>query len=141
VRASTPRVVRARQRALNGTNIDIESIRKRTTGEAIVVVGKFAIRLGINILERLGFRPLKGAGMALNSVNPCRADSNIAGAAQGSAQFAEFIRPLSTVQLPDLASAGLTLVSGSSRQRNRAASRTCSVRQARSMATTLGEMT
>jgi hypothetical protein len=28
--------VRARQRALNVTNIDIESIRKQTTGEAIV---------------------------------------------------------------------------------------------------------
>jgi putative MFS transporter len=69
--------LRARPRALNVTNIDIESIRRQTTDEAIVESG----------------------------------------------EFAEFIRVLATVQLSDLASAGLTLVSvGYARQRNRAAS-------------------
>jgi hypothetical protein len=48
--------VLARQRALNVTKTDIESIPKRTTGEAIVAVGGFAIRLGVNILQGLGFR-------------------------------------------------------------------------------------
>jgi hypothetical protein len=37
---------RARQRALELTNNEIESSQKRTTGEAIVGIGGFAIRVG-----------------------------------------------------------------------------------------------
>jgi hypothetical protein len=48
--------VGARQRALNVTNIDIESIRKQTTGEAIAGAVEFAIRVGINIAEGHGSR-------------------------------------------------------------------------------------
>jgi hypothetical protein len=40
---------RARQRALELTNTEIESSQKRTTGEAIVGVGGFALGIGINI--------------------------------------------------------------------------------------------
>jgi hypothetical protein len=52
---------RARQRALNVTNIEIESSQKRTTGEAIYVVDGFALHVGINIPERYGFRATQRA--------------------------------------------------------------------------------
>jgi hypothetical protein len=42
---------RARQRAFFITNIEIASSQKRTTGEAIVGVGGFAIRVWLNIPE------------------------------------------------------------------------------------------
>jgi hypothetical protein len=76
--------VRARQRALNVTDIDIESIRKRTTGEAIVVVGGFAIRVGMNIPGGVDFGLLKGVDMALICVNACRVDSVLTGSTQRS---------------------------------------------------------
>jgi hypothetical protein len=42
---------RARQRAFFITNIEIASSQKRTTSEAIVGVGGFAIRVWLNIPE------------------------------------------------------------------------------------------
>jgi hypothetical protein len=52
---------RARQRALNVTNIEIESSQKRTTGEAIYAVDGFALHVGINIPEGYGFRATQRA--------------------------------------------------------------------------------
>jgi hypothetical protein len=57
---------RARQRALERTNTDIESIQKRTTDEAIVRVDEFAVRVYANIPEGYGTWPLKDVGTALN---------------------------------------------------------------------------
>src|SRR5271167_2199238 len=47
---------RARQRALEPTNNEIESSQKRTTGEAIVGLGGFAIRFGSISARGFGFR-------------------------------------------------------------------------------------
>jgi hypothetical protein len=47
---------RARQRALELTNTEIESSQGRTTDEAIVGGGGFAIHVGIDISEWCGLR-------------------------------------------------------------------------------------
>ena len=57
------------------------------------------------------FGLIRGADMALNCANAGRPHSILAASSQRTSQFAEFIRVLAAVQVSDLASAGLTLVS------------------------------
>jgi hypothetical protein len=78
---------RVRQRALELTDIDIESSQGRTTGEAIVRVGGFAIHVGIDICECVGFGPLKGVDTALNCEQACRVERRFADSAQRSPQL------------------------------------------------------
>jgi hypothetical protein len=80
--------IRARRRELLVTNIEIESSRRQTTGEAIV--------------EAAG-SPSAPASIALSA--------SIYRLLTAAEQVAEFILVLAAVQVSDLASAGLTLVS------------------------------
>jgi hypothetical protein len=57
------------------------------------------------------FGLLKGADMALNCANADLPHSILACSPQRASQFAKFIRVSAAVQVSDLASAGLTLVS------------------------------
>ena len=74
-------------------------------------VGGFAIHVPLTPARGMDFGLLKGADMALNCANAGRPHSILAGSPRRASQFAEFIRALAAVQVSDLASAGLTLVS------------------------------